>query len=58
MAAKESLLEEDGNWAAGNSDLQQRDEPGSRQPVSPGSLPLGLIPPQFLLMLVSHLPLH
>lgn len=43
----ESLLEEDGNWAAGNSDLQQRDEPGSRQPVSPGSLPLGLIPPQF-----------
>ena len=37
---------------------QGRDEPGSRPPMSPGSFPLGLIPPQFLLMLVSHFPLH
>ena len=51
-------LEEEGNWAGGDNDLQQRAEAGSRQPVSPGSFPLGPVPPRSLLMLVAHLPLH
>ena len=42
MEPQWTWLEEEGNWAGGNNDLQQRDEPMSSQPVSPGSFSLDL----------------
>ena len=53
-----SLTAGAGSWAGGNKNLQLRDKPVSRQPVSPGPFPGGLVPPQALLMLVPHLSLH